>query len=92
MLDRANHDRLRARLHTRTPDADVLRLIYRFLKAGVVVDRQIASTPTGVTVRAAWNTRQSAHGLWRWSKTPALVLALPLRYFEKLVVPPLAAR
>ncbi|MBP8198005.1 MAG: hypothetical protein KAX64_05530 [Chromatiaceae bacterium] len=92
VLDRANHDRLRARLHTRTPDADVLRLIYRFLKAGVVVDRQIASTPTGVTVRAAWNTRQSAHGLWRWSKTPALVLALPLRYFEKLVVPPLAAR
>jgi retron-type reverse transcriptase len=37
VLDRANHDRLRARLNTRTPDADVLRLIHRFLKAGVVV-------------------------------------------------------
>ncbi len=48
MPDRANHDWLRARLNTRTRDADVLRLIYRILKAGVVVDGQFAATPTGV--------------------------------------------
>ena len=46
----------------------------------------------GVTVREAWNTSKSAHGPWRLSKTPALALALPLRYFEKLGVPSLAAR
>jgi len=41
----------------------------------------------GVAVREAWNTSKSAHGPWRWSKTPALALALPLR----LGVPSLAA-
>ncbi|MEI2781009.1 MAG: group II intron reverse transcriptase/maturase [Candidatus Competibacter sp.] len=46
----------------------------------------------GVTVREAWNTSKSAHGPWRLSKTPALALALPLRYFETLGVPSLAAR
>jgi len=46
----------------------------------------------GVTVREAWNTSKSAHGPWRLSKTPALALALPLRYFENLGVPSLAAR
>ena len=46
----------------------------------------------GVTVREAWNTSKSAHGPWRLSKTPALALALPLRYFEQLGVPSLAAR
>ncbi|KAB2844447.1 MAG: group II intron reverse transcriptase/maturase [Burkholderiales bacterium] len=46
----------------------------------------------GVTVRDAWNTSKSAHGPWRLSKTPALALALPLRYFETLGVPSLAAR
>ena len=46
----------------------------------------------GVPVREAWNTSKSAHGPWRLSKTPALALALPLRYFETLGVPSLAAR
>jgi group II intron reverse transcriptase/maturase len=46
----------------------------------------------GVTVREAWNTSKSAHGPWRLSMTPALALALPLRYFETLGVPSLAAR
>jgi len=46
----------------------------------------------GVTVREAWNTSKSAHGPWRLSKTAALALALPLRYFETLGVPSLAAR
>ncbi len=32
-------------------------------------DGQIAATPTGATVRAAWNTHPSVHGRWRWSKT-----------------------
>ncbi|WP_301102092.1 hypothetical protein [Propionivibrio sp.] len=35
----------------------------------------------GVTVREAWNTSKSAHGPWRLSKTPALAIALPLRFF-----------
>ena len=46
----------------------------------------------GVSVREAWNTSKSAHGPWRLSKTPALALALPLRFFENLGVPSLAAR
>jgi group II intron reverse transcriptase/maturase len=47
-FDRVNHDRLMARLKTRTPDADVRRLINRFLKAGVVVDGKLEATTTGV--------------------------------------------
>ena len=46
----------------------------------------------GVTVREAWNTSKTAHGPWRISKTPALTLALPLRYFETLGLPSLAPR
>jgi len=46
----------------------------------------------GVSVREAWNTSKSAHGPWRLSKTPALAQALPLRYFEQLGIPALAAR
>ena len=47
-FDRVNHDRLMARLKSRCPDADVLRLINRFLKAGVVVDGKLEATLTGV--------------------------------------------
>jgi len=46
----------------------------------------------GVSVREAWNTSKSAHGPWRLSKTPALALALPVRYFAKLGLPALAAK
>jgi RNA-directed DNA polymerase len=46
----------------------------------------------GVSVREAWNTSKSAHGPWRLSKTPALALALPARYFSSLGLPSLAAR
>lgn len=46
----------------------------------------------GVTVREAWNTSKSAHGPWRLSKTPALALALPVRYFSSMGLPALAAR
>ena len=46
----------------------------------------------GVSVREAWNTAKSAHGPWRLSKTPALALALPARYFSSLGLPSLAAR
>jgi group II intron reverse transcriptase/maturase len=47
----------------------------------------------GVSVREAWNTSKSAHGPWRLSKTPALALALPLRYFtNNLGLPNLAPR
>jgi len=45
----------------------------------------------GVSVREAWNTSKSAHGPWRLSKTPALALALPVRYFSSLGLPSLAA-
>jgi RNA-directed DNA polymerase len=43
----------------------------------------------GVSVREAWNTSKSAHGPWRLSKTPALTVALPLRYFNNLGLPSL---
>ena len=46
----------------------------------------------GVSVREAWHTAKSAHGPWRLSKTPALTLALPARYFSSLGLPSLAAR
>ena len=46
----------------------------------------------GVTVREAWNTSKSAHGPWRLSKTPALAIALPLRFFETMGLPSLAPR
>jgi hypothetical protein len=46
----------------------------------------------GVSVREAWNTSKSAHGPWRLSKTPALALALPVRYFARMGLPALAAR
>ncbi len=39
-----------------------------------------------------WNTRKSAHGPWRLSKTPALAIALPLRFFETMGLPCLAPR
>ena len=44
----------------------------------------------GVSVREAWNTSKSAHGPWRLSKTPAITLALPARYFSSLGLPSLA--
>jgi group II intron reverse transcriptase/maturase len=46
----------------------------------------------GVSVREAWNTSKSAHGPWRLSKTPALAIALPLRFFTNLGLPSLAPR
>jgi RNA-directed DNA polymerase len=46
----------------------------------------------GISVREAWNTSKSAHGPWRLSKTPALSIALPLRFFETLGLPSLAPR
>ena len=46
----------------------------------------------GVCVREAWNTSKSAHGPWRLSKTPALTIALPLRFFSTLGLPSLAPR
>ena len=46
----------------------------------------------GVSVREAWNTSKSAHGPWRLSKTPALALALPLRFFTTMGLPTLAPR
>jgi group II intron reverse transcriptase/maturase len=46
----------------------------------------------GVSRHEAWQTAKSAHGPWRLSKTPALALALPARYFVRLGLPSLAAR
>ena len=79
VLDRVNLNRLMARLHTRTPDADVLRLIYRFLKAGVVVDGQTSATPAGVTVRAAGTpaSRRTGRGIGRRPR-PGLGVTLAL--------------
>ena len=47
-FDRVNHDRLMARLKSRCADADLLRLVNRFLKASVSVGEQIEPTPMGV--------------------------------------------
>ena len=47
-FDRVNHDRLMARLKSRCQDADLLRLINRFLKAGVSVAGRIEATKMGV--------------------------------------------
>lgn len=44
----------------------------------------------GVSVREAWNVSKSAHGPWRISMTPALSLAMPTRYFNRLGLPCLA--
>jgi len=46
----------------------------------------------GVSVREAWHTSKSAHGPWRLSKTPALTIALPLRFFTNLGLPSLVSR
>ena len=46
----------------------------------------------GVSVREAWNVSKSAHGPWRVSQTPALSIALPLRFFEQMGLPSLAPR
>jgi RNA-directed DNA polymerase len=35
----------------------------------------------------AWNTAKSAHGPWRLSQSPALVIALPGRYSAALGLP-----
>jgi hypothetical protein len=45
-----------------------------------------------MSVREAWNTCKSAHGPWRLAHTPALVQALPARYFIDFGLPSLAAR
>ncbi len=47
-FDRVNHDRLMARLKRHTPDRPLLRLINRYLKAGVQIDHRKAPTPEGV--------------------------------------------
>ena len=44
----------------------------------------------GVSRELAWNTCKSAHGPWRLSQSPALVIALPGRYLLSLGLPSLA--
>ena len=46
----------------------------------------------GVSRDLAWNTRKSAHGPWRLSRSPALAFALPGQYFDSLGLPRLYAR
>lgn len=41
----------------------------------------------GVSRDLAWNTSKSAHGPWRISRSPALSIALPTRYFVDLGLP-----
>lgn len=47
-LDRVNHDRLMARLQSRCRDRDLLRLINRYLNAGVRVGETLEPTRMGV--------------------------------------------
>jgi RNA-directed DNA polymerase len=46
----------------------------------------------GVSQDLAWNTCKSAHGPWRLSRSPALAIALPGQYFDRLDVPRLYRR
>jgi RNA-directed DNA polymerase len=46
----------------------------------------------GVSRDLAWNTCKSAHGPWRLSRSPALAIALPGRYFDRLGLPRLYQR
>ena len=41
----------------------------------------------GVSRQLAWNTRKSAHGPWRLSRSPALSFALPTGHFVGLGLP-----
>jgi hypothetical protein len=41
----------------------------------------------GVRQDLAWNTCKSAHGPWRLSRSPALAIALPGRYFDRVGLP-----
>jgi RNA-directed DNA polymerase len=41
----------------------------------------------GVSRDLAWNTCKSAHRAWRLSRSPALSIALPTKYFVKLGLP-----
>jgi RNA-directed DNA polymerase len=41
----------------------------------------------GVSQDLAWNTCKSAHGPWRLSRSPALAIALPGGYFDKVGLP-----
>jgi len=41
----------------------------------------------GVSRTLAWNTAKSAHGPWRLSRSPALTIALGIRYFTDLGLP-----
>jgi len=41
----------------------------------------------GVSRELAWNTRKSAHGPWRLSRSPALSFALPVGFFDTLGLP-----
>ena len=47
-FDRVNHDRLMVRLKQHTNDPSLLRLINRYLKAGVSVDGNVQTTTQGV--------------------------------------------
>ena len=46
----------------------------------------------GVSRERAWNTSKSAHGPWRLSRSPALAIALPGKYFAALGLPQLFAK
>ena len=41
----------------------------------------------GISCVLAWNTAKSAHGPWRLSRSPALSIALPGRYFDSMGLP-----
>lgn len=43
----------------------------------------------GIDRILAWNTAKSAHGPWRISHSPALEIALPVKYFDRMGLPQL---
>ena len=81
-FDRVNHDRLIVRLEQHVPDAALLRLINRFLKAGVQVE--ITSTRRrGVCRKAVRSRRCCRTWCWmnwtgNWSGAATASLAMPM--------------
>jgi hypothetical protein len=81
-FDRVNHDRLMARLKSRCMDAGLLRLINRYLKAGVSVAGTIEATtmgvPQGGPSRRCWQTWYWMNWIGNWTGAATAFPAMPM--------------
>jgi hypothetical protein len=79
-FDRVNHDRLMVRLKSRCHDRELLRLINRYLKAGVRVGERTEATTMGVRAKAARSRRCWPTSYWMsWTgNLTGVATALPV--------------